>query len=341
MPVSARPPSMQCPAPPCTLPTALWHNPSQPMTHNHDHNDHQPARVQGLRTARSMAGGLLLAAAASAPAQVLFDDQFDGTTLGPAWQVAQWQLGQSRLGLTPQVAGGVARLALQTYDPLHPGQGFLGTEIYTNTNFARGNGLELHTRLRYAGLPDGLVAAAFTYTTTGNTPALTDEIDIELLTRQTNAAAAAGSATPVLLSNWNDWSEAADGYTNGAHHSATELRVGALDLTQFNDFSTYWLPGRTEWRVNGLLVHRDNQAVPDAAAPLHLNLWVPLATWDSAYSAALQPAASAALNQTYILEIDAVHISAVPEPGTAALCLTGCMTVGLALARRGRRRLGS
>src|SRR5205085_4877715 len=128
-----------------------------------------------------------LAVCARAAGTVVLRDDFNGASLNSSvWGVGNWKLGRTQLGSTPVVTGGIARLPFTNYR-------LTGCEIYTNQNFALGNGVEFEARVRMTGLPKGLVSAMFSYNTAGS---LSDEIDIEILSKQ--VAGSTGGA-PVLF----------------------------------------------------------------------------------------------------------------------------------------------
>ena len=88
----------------------------------------------------------------AAHAAVLFQDDFSGSTLdGSKWSLGTWTLGRTGLGNAPVVAGGIASLQFDTYNPDSPGTQFRGTEIYSNQSFARGAGLANRTSTRVVG----------------------------------------------------------------------------------------------------------------------------------------------------------------------------------------------
>src|ERR1044071_9440897 len=99
----------------------------------------------------------LLLAGPSANAQtVLLHDDFSGTALNSQiWGLGTWQLGRTQLGNSPVLSNGIARLTFDTYR-------FRGTEIWSKTNFARGNGVEFAARVKLNTLPSGLVTSLFT-----------------------------------------------------------------------------------------------------------------------------------------------------------------------------------
>lgn len=237
---------------------------------------------------------------ASAAGTVVLRDDFNGSKLNTTtWGVGTWKLGRTQLGNVPAVSGGLARLSFSN-------QGLKGSEIYTKTNFARGNGVEFEARLRLNSLPSGLVAAIFTYNT-ANT--LSDELDIEILSKQ--VAAASGGA-PVLFTTWNDWNEAQPSYDDGIHHASKTQFVPGLDVNQFHTWVIRWLPGKTEWLLDGVLVATQTLAQPDLATPLRLNLWAPASGWTDAYDASLRSENNKKRAKTWAYDVDWIEVRRLP-----------------------------
>ena len=159
-------------------------------------------------SALGLAIALPIAAGQVRAQTVLFHDDFNGTSINSSlWNLGTWQLGRTQLGNAPVVANGIARMTFDTYR-------FAGTEIWSKGSFPRGNGLEIAARLRLNHLPDGLVTSLFTYTYNNQTRR-SDELDIEILSKQVNATA---GGDPILFTTWNDWSEASPTYGDGVHH---------------------------------------------------------------------------------------------------------------------------
>lgn len=309
-----------------------------------------PSRIVVLTLAGLLAG----AGAFPALAQVLFRDDFNGSALDTRrWMVGTWNLGRTRFGHTPAVSGGLARLRVDTYNPAAPGQLFKGTEILTRQNFPlgqNGQGLEYTARLRMVPMPGGFVGAFYAYNTDAR--GLSDEIDFELLSNWANAPRAPANDR-MLVSTWDDWDRQRPTYFDGVHHSDARPAPAGFDAYAFNTYTMRWLPGRTDWLVNGKLVHSTTQAQADLAMPLKLNLWAPAANWAEAYNPAYGPTANPYANRIWQMEVDYAQVSAipswtaqsllrtaprpvaaVPEPAAAA---TALVTAALALLRRRRR----
>ncbi|MBP8080712.1 MAG: glycoside hydrolase family 16 protein [Arenimonas sp.] len=239
-------------------------------------------------------------APAHAGGTVVLREDFNGAQLdSTVWGVGTWKLGRTQLGNVPVVAGGIAQLAFNTYR-------FTGSEIYTRRNFSLGNGVEFEARVRMNHLPSGLVTSLFTYNTQNT---LSDELDIEFLSKQVNLST---TGAPMLMTTWNNWDEAHPTYGDGIHHSSQSKVITGLDVNLFHTYTIRWLPGRTEWLVDGVLVASSTLAQPDLAAPLRINFWAPASSWTEAYDSRLRPVGSKRQNQTWFYDVDWVEVRQLP-----------------------------
>ncbi len=251
------------------------------------------------RLALGVALSLVQVSAFAAGTVVLHDD-FNGSQLDSThWSVGAWTLGRTQLGNVPVVAGGLAQLRFDTYK-------FKGSEIYTKASYARGNGMEFEARVRMNHLPSGLVTSLFTYNSVN---ALSDEIDIEFLSKQINLSS---GGSPMLLTTWNDWDEAHPTYNDCVHHCSRSVFVNGLDVNAFHTYTIRWLPDHTEWLVDGVLVSSSNKAQPDLATPFRINFWAPDSGWTDAYDANLKPASTRRQNKSYYYDVDWVEIRQLP-----------------------------
>ena len=237
---------------------------------------------------------------AFAAGTVVFRDDFNSGQLDATrWGVGTWKLGRTQLGNVPVVSGGIAQLRFDTYR-------FTGSEIYTKANFARGNGVEFEARVRMNHLPSGLVTSSFTYNTLNT---LSDELDIEFLSKQINLSS---GGAPMLLTTWNNWDEAHPTYGDCIHHCSQSVFVNGLDVNAFHTYTIRWLPDHTEWWVDGVLKASSNQAQPDLATPFRINFWAPASSWTDAYDANLKPAPNKRQNKAYYYDVDWVEIRQLP-----------------------------
>jgi beta-glucanase (GH16 family) len=263
----------------------------------------------------------LTAAVATTPAvraADLFRDDFNGAALdtGNTWNIGNWQLGRTQLGLTPSLSGGNAELLHDTYNPSNPGGTFKGTEIYSQKLFTRGSGPEFEARVRTnTPMPSGLVTSFFTYNFVPGSPNLADEIDFEFLTQQINASAA--GTDPVLATTWNNYRTNGTNFDDPNVHSSQNINVTPLDLSQFNTFKIRWLPDRVEWYVNDVPLRTSLYAVPDLAAPIRANFWAPAGDWPDAYNMNFKPTATLAANQSYKYDVDYIAVRRMYGPVAA------------------------
>ncbi len=251
----------------------------------------------------------LTAIAPSAAATTLLRDDFNGGSLNQS----VWRLpvgGGTFFGRTqirppsqaPVVSNGVITLLLDTHNPtaLTPGDSFWGHEIQTRQLFSVGNGLSIKSSLRFAdGDPRGRVGGFFTFGI--ESPfVIRDEIDFELLSNQ------AGNQT-ILTNVFDD-----DGFNVGG--DVQNVFVPGLDITEFTEYEIRWFPNRIEWYVSGQLIRTETGTVANDPQEVRVNHWAPDQFFTIAYDASLQPVASAALNESFALEVDYVEVIRI-DPG--------------------------
>ena len=190
-----------------------------------------------------------------------------------------------------QIANGVLRLQLDTYNPTAVTQGdsFWGSEIVTRQTFQVGGGLRFTARVRVPALvPGGIVASVFSYALTG---AVRDEIDFEVLTND---------PTRILTNLFS---------REGFSSPGRPQFIGGFTAGVFNDLTVEWRPTSVKWAINGQFVREVTERVPVEPMTIRLNVWAPAADFPAAYNALLQPAASAGGNQVFIYEVEFVEIA--------------------------------
>ena len=301
---------------------------------------------------------LILLLPTTALAQVLFQDDFDGSSLDSEWftkpRPVTSPLGRTQTGPSPIIAGGIARLQFDTYNADAPGTLFLGTEILTLEKYSLDadgvQGLEFETSMRIdPSLPNGLVVGFFTFgrdgfnrTGDGGVGGF-DEIDIEILSNLINEPITQGRTQEILINTF-------DGQKNG---NIVELGPELSDISDINlsDFNTYtirWFANKIEWFINDqvlfTLTELEGAAeLADSEQGLHFNLWAPNSGFGLAFDSELTPTSNPERNESYFMEVDYVQITAIPEPGLFGFHLA-CMTgLGMLFLKRKylfRKRIG-
>ncbi|MEN8180929.1 MAG: glycoside hydrolase family 16 protein [Myxococcota bacterium] len=280
--------------------------------------------------------GLLLAALPARAEHELLEETFDGLVL----DLRLWLLpagpgtffGRTQIRAPwppPSLVGGRLLLRLDTHNPtaLRPGDSFLGSEIRTREYFPLEEGLAFEARLRFvddAGepVPPGIVGGFFSFTTDGM---VRDEIDFELLSNELRAA-----RNRVLTNVFSD-----DDFSQPGNKAFAV--VPGLDLGAFHLYRVEWRPDRIRWFVDGVLVREVLERLPDEPMNVRVNIWVPHAGFAEAYDAGLVPTADPSANRTFLLEVDEVRVTRLPEPSAGLaglLALAACA----ALARLSPRR---
>ena len=268
----------------------------------------------------TLATFLLLISVGSLDAAILFNDDFNATSLNTSeWDIGTNVIGRTQFGLSPLLSNGTAKIAFNTHNPDNPGNTFKGTEIKTKTAFARNSGIDFEARIKVnRPIANGLVVAFFMFGF-DNANLTSDEIDFELLSNWINDSS---NSNRVLLSTWDDFDE--NNFLPEQNFTTTEL-VNNLDVFDFNTYRIRWLSTGTEWYVNDQFVFSTSESLSDDPMNLRLNFWAPASTFGIAFDAGLQPITDQSLNNEYVYEVDRVTVKSlpVPEPSTFILVLAG------------------
>ncbi|HEX9995911.1 MAG TPA: glycoside hydrolase family 16 protein [Abditibacterium sp.] len=260
-------------------------------------------------------------------ANQLFFDDFGGGSLSGNWgnYGSQNQLQRTRFGIRPDVLSengtSFVRLRLESFNAAFPGN-FRGTEIFTNRRFARGDGLEVSTRLRGPNLPPGIIFAFFTiYDRFNGTPSdstyLKDEIDFEFLTAQEEQFTPRNQRNKLYLNVWDRWNlrfgfdgnDVDDGSATESNlRSDKTYQRANYDYANWNVYTIRWLPDRTEFLLNGNLERTEREVRPAEPMSVHFNIWTGTPDFDQAYSASLQPDTGANTNRTFAFDVDYVRV---------------------------------
>jgi hypothetical protein len=249
-----------------------------------------------------------------------------------SYQDRDWPQGQTWFKGAPNICGGIATFMHHTYNPFDPGNSCLGQEIYSNSNFARGAGLEIEARVRVrCPIASGLVTSFFAYMDkempTGISP-WSDEIDFEFLSNQINDPPES-CGDRVLVASSNDLGAPGSGYGDGVHHQDANPAVLGLDLTEFNVFKIRWLADSVEWywdpdQVRGqdlypdVLIYKTSNAVPDEPLTVRFNFWASTKDWPLAWDSAMQPTADPAGDLVCYYDVDYVAVRQIAAPTSGA-----------------------
>ena len=268
--------------------------------------------------------GLILAAltatlASGARAQSqspLFFDDFSGSSL----DAGRWTsydgsrfLHNTQFGGSPTFGADAdgtkwMRVPLQTFNP-NPGQGgktSLGTQVFTRQAWGLGAGVEFEARMRAKDLPPGLVLGFFAYGASGKYPDTYQqtEIDFELLTKQNGDAI------------WtNIWANN-NPLRGGGGPSSSLATMPGLNWHDgaWHVFKIRWLPGRTQWLVDGRILREETTVLPGSPMAVRFNHWMANSSWVPAYGA--RPAANAQLNRDLGFDVDYLKVSRLAPPAT-------------------------
>lgn len=207
---------------------------------------------------------------------------------------------------------------------------FYGTEVVAKSKVPRGTGIEFQARMRMSN-PErtGLVGAFFLFgskgTFGGTQPLSFDEIDHELLT---NAFA---TNPPYTWTNiYNDFRVPQPGVPGGDSYFNTDKQNGLsrplslvpdFDGRGWNLYRIVWRPGSVQWFINDHPIWEDKSGrVPDDDLGVRFNLWA-AKDWAAAFSNDLKPAATAAENQSYSLDVDWVRVRTLDSTTTSPIRL--------------------
>jgi hypothetical protein len=232
-------------------------------------------------------------------AATLFYDNFSGNAFDSSkWHFAYW--GGQVLGRTlfrstsfPEVKNGNAIIAVDSYNPEDVSYfSFYGNDVMSNKLIPlTGRAIHVKFRAKMDTSTPGIVCGIFLFAFRSGTSGLHDEIDFEFVTSVPNA----------IMTN---------SYSNeplgAGHPEFTYYDSGTV--TDYHTYEIKWETDKVSWFVDGRLVREDTDHVPVIPMEIHLNAWVADSGWPQAYNAELQPAASAASNQSFGMSVDSVEV---------------------------------
>lgn len=237
---------------------------------------------------------------------VFLADSFTGREVDSEnWHNPDFYSGGTFLGRTqlrvdgqevPQVKSGSARLKLSSNNPtaIVAGDSFYGSEMIHDRLLSPDSRVVVEATLRLdPNSPPGIVGALFLYKVNG---AVRDEIDFELLTNEST-----GGTHRIFTNTF-----AAEGFS-----SAGGVQSHSLPNFSLYDAHTYrieWDRTAIEWYVDGQMIRRETDRVPQGEMQLRFNTWVPSSTFAQAYSGSFQPAADEDDNVDYLFSVDNVIV---------------------------------
>lgn len=222
-------------------------------------------------------------------------------------------------GLFPAV-GGEAQLALNTFNPT--GSSIYGMHAKTLESFSPSAAFDiaLSVRMRLTTVQPGLVFGIYFFGCDAG-PCAThhDELDIELVTNFLQPA----RAHRVQLNRY-----AAEPL--GAGHGPIVDLPPAFDPLAYHDWRIVWGLDRVTYSVDGIELHTATDFIPQGAMQANVIVWAPAPEWPDAFSASLEVAGDAALDQSFVALIDSVSVgkvAVVPEQAEWLLMAAGLAVV--------------
>ena len=261
-----------------------------------------------------LAVDFFLISASNLFAATLLYDNFGGDVVNSSnWHIPTWVspadgtfVGRTQFRCTqksplPSANNSNAVITVESYNPT--GFSFYGTELTSNQSFPLERGIHLTVRAKMNTSAPGIVGGIFLYALRPGSTTLHDEIDFEILTNLSN-----GVQTNI--------------YGNeplGAGHPEFAYYPSGL-ITDYHIYEIKWQPNQVSWFIDGSLVRTETNHIPVGPMNVRLNLWVPDAEWNQAYSPNLQPTSSESSNQVFEMIVDDVDIQSITsEPGASCL----------------------
>lgn len=248
------------------------------------------------------AGALVTGAAQAATGVPLLQDDFSGSSADEKlWHIPTWTsptdgtyIGRTQFRVTqdsglPATADGSLVIPIETHNPKQTS--FLAAEVISNQEFSVGTGLDIVIRAKMnAPLRPGVVGGLFLYALQAGSDTIHDEIDFELLTNKPDQV------------QTNIYGHEPLGI---GHVEFIPYQTGSM--TDFHNYEIKWTPKLVSWLIDGKLVRTTTSNIPAAPMRFYVNAWAPDEHWPQAYSATIQPTASADANEM----VGAVHVDSI------------------------------
>lgn len=185
------------------------------------------------------------------PLNAMNEDMFyksDGWANGPDFDVG-WRAGNVEFN------NGIMALRLDNSgtNEERSNKPYASGEYATNERYGYGR---VEARMK-AAQGDGLVTSLFTYYNADNNVKANDEIDIEILGKDT-------------------WKLELNYFTKGVGEHSTIIDLGFDSSAAFHNYAFEWSPTYIKWYVDGNLVHTENGsngALPTDPGHIMVNLW--------------------------------------------------------------------
>ena len=266
---------------------------------------------------------LIAAGTIAAQAAPLFQDNFGvpgthldlaawTTEMGPAAVLGRTQLADWVTPGSPGqfvVGNDGARLALRTFNPMGNAAIplFYGTHAKTIRWFqpTRATTVVLTARLQLTSLQPGIVYGIYFYECPAERCAgQHDEIDIELVANRLQRW-----ATPLKV----ELNRYAAEPLGGGHGAFVNLPPG-FDPLAPHDWTIRWSFSRIDYLVDGTPLSSEATHIPQGPMQVNVIAWAPGPEWADAFSAALEPAAIAAMDQSFVALLTSVTVASSRRP---------------------------
>ncbi len=245
--------------------------------------------------------GMIVSLPISVLAGIVFHEDFDKENIsftkwhGPFFE--DEPLGRTLFNTKsfPEIKDGNAIITVSLYNPQYlPGEYFYGTDLKSIRLISLIR-KKVHVKIRAkmeTTIP-GIVGGIFLFAFRPDSTTLHDEIDFEMVTTEPD----------LIMTNSYRNEPLGEG-----HPELTRYESGTI--ADYHLYEIIWETDKVSWYLDGKLIRVETERVPVIPMELHLNTWIPDSSWPQAYSADLQPVATAEENQVYSMSVDFVEIRA-------------------------------